>query len=468
MPEIENPAFLPLRELARRMRQGELSPVVLAEAVCDRLEAKAPRYNALVTLTRERALAEARTAEREIRAGRIRGALQGIPYGAKDLLATGGGIPTSWGLAAFRDQQFSEDAGVIERLGQAGAVLAGKLAMVELAGGMRYNQPNASFSGPGKTPWNDTAWSGGSSSGSGAAVAAGLVPFAIGTETMGSITLPAAFCGLSGLRPTLGRVTRRGAMALSWTLDKIGPMCHSADDCGLVLEAIAGRDEADDHTVDRPFGYTRTGLPKRRLKLRVLKADLNSGQAEPRNNFRAVLEQLKPIADVEEVDLPPHPYATIIQVIILAEASAALGDRITDAVAQQLVAEETRAIMAACRTIPARDYINCLRARERMHAELGAWMEGCDAVVAPTAKKVAPPLDARLSEYFGADRRTEISALSNLLGWPALTVPNGFGERGLPTAVQFVGAPFSENLLLALGNHYQEQTDWHTRHPQDL
>ena len=240
-----NPIFMPIRELGELVRQRQASPVEIAEIFLQRLDSIGPRYNAVVTVTRERAMEQARRAESEIAAGDYKGLLHGIPYGAKDLLATSGGIPTTWGAAPFREQVFDYDAAVVRRLEEAGAPLAAKLAMVEIAGGMGYRQPNASFTGPGMTPWGSDAWSGGSSSGSGASVAAGLVPFAIGSETWGSILSPANNCGLSGLRPTYGRVSRQGAMVLSWSLDKLGPLCLTADDCGIVLEAIAGAD-ADD------------------------------------------------------------------------------------------------------------------------------------------------------------------------------------------------------------------------------
>ena len=208
-----NPVFRPVRELAEAVRTRRISPIELAETFLERLEQHGPRYNAVVTVTRDRALAQAHRAEAEIAAGRWRGLLHGIPYGAKDLLATAG-IPTTWGAAPLRAQTFDFDATVVERLDAAGAVLVAKLAMVELAGGMGYRQPHASFTGPGISPWGANAWSGGSSSGSGSAVAAGLVPFAIGSETWGSILSPAANCGVTGFRPTYGRVSRHGAMAL--------------------------------------------------------------------------------------------------------------------------------------------------------------------------------------------------------------------------------------------------------------
>ena len=253
-------AFASVRELGRMPRAGETTPTALTAFFLTRLESAGRRLNAVVTITRERALAEAALAERELAAGHDRGPLHGIPYGAKDLCATAPPYPTSWGAAPLRDQQFAADATVLARLRAAGAILVAKLAMVELAGGMGYEQPNATFTGPGLNPWNPDSWSGGSSSGSGSAVGAGAAPFAIGSETVGSIMTPAAFCGVSGLRPTYGRVSRHGAMALCWTLDKLGPMCRSADDCGLVLAAIAGPRPGRRHYSARILPLrTRTG-----------------------------------------------------------------------------------------------------------------------------------------------------------------------------------------------------------------
>ena len=271
------------------MRTRQVSPVDLTETFLDRLAAIGPRYNAVVTLTPELARAQARRAERELAAGHWRGPLHGIPYGIKDLFATAG-IPTSWGAAPFRTQVFDYDATVVRRLRQAGAVLAAKLAMVELAGGLGYRQPDASFTGPGINPWGGTTWSGGSSSGSGSAVAAGLVPFAIGTETNGSIISPAANCGVAGLRPSYGRVSRHGGMPLAWSLDKPGPLALTADDCGLVLSAIAGFDADDPTTTPRVFSYdpasdavrrTRRCRGGRQLRLRAAAASAWPCPREP-------------------------------------------------------------------------------------------------------------------------------------------------------------------------------------------
>jgi aspartyl-tRNA(Asn)/glutamyl-tRNA(Gln) amidotransferase subunit A len=244
--------YASVAELGRGLRAKKFTAVELTEAYLDRLGRLGPKFNAVVTVTADLAREQARQAAKEMAAGRFRGPLHGIPYGAKDLLATQG-IRTTWGCRAYANQVPAEDATVIRRLREAGAVLVAKLAMVELAGGAGYRYASASLSGPGLNPWKTSYWAGGSSSGSGAAVAAGLVGFALGSETWGSIVTPAGFCGVSGLRPTYGRVSRHGAMALSWTMDKLGPMARSAEDCALVLEAISGADAADPTSAGKPF-----------------------------------------------------------------------------------------------------------------------------------------------------------------------------------------------------------------------
>ncbi len=334
-----NVVFASIRELSERVRSRELSPVALTALYLDRLERLGPRYNAVVTVTRERALAQAQQAEAEIAAGHNRGPLHGIPYGAKDLLATSGGIPTTWGAAPFRHQTFAYDATVIQRLEAAGAILVAKLAMVELAGGMGYHQPHASFTGPCKNPWDRTAWTGGSSSGSGAAVSAGLVPFAIGSETWGSILGPANHCGVAGLRPTYGRVSRYGAMALCWTLDKLGPLCLTADDCGLVLDAIAGPDPADPTASHQPYSYDVEPVG-RRFRLGVPTDVTDDVDAPVRRHFEQALDVLSEVTVIETVTLPALPYEAITRTILNAEAASAFDEFIDEGQTAELTAPE--------------------------------------------------------------------------------------------------------------------------------
>ena len=457
--------FAPVRALAEGVRTRRLSPVALAELFLERLERLGPRYNAVVTITRDRALAEARRAEREVAAGRHRGPLHGIPYGAKDLLATAGGIPTTWGAAPLRHQTFDVDAAVIRKLEEAGAVLVAKLAMVELAGGMGYRQPHASFTGPGISPWNPGAWSGGSSSGSGSAVAAGLVPFAIGSETWGSILSPAANCGITGLRPTYGRVSRHGAMALSWTLDKLGPLGLTADDCGLVLAAIAGHDPADPTSADRPFRYDDRPVPGRRFRFGVLAGVTEGYEPGVVASFERSLDVLPTLGSVEEVRMPDLPYEIITRTILMVEAASAFEDLVEDGTIAELTAPEDRYGAYARDAILAKDYVKALRLRGIMAREIDAVLARLDVLVAPSRATVATPLDREFRSAAGGSAPDPMGAIGNGAGLPAVAVPNGFTDAGLPTSLQFMGRAWEENTVLAAARAYQALTDWHLRRP---
>lgn len=459
-------AYLGIRDLGRLIRTGETTPTRLAEYFLDRLDRAGRALNAVVTLTAERALREARLAEEELRAGHDRGPLHGIPYGAKDLLATAG-IPTTWGATPLRDQVFPEDATTVARLRGAGAVLVAKLSMVEIAGGMGYNQPNASITGPGINPWNRGSWSGGSSSGSGSAVGIGAVPFALGSETWGSIVTPASYCGVSGLRPTYGRVSRHGAMALCWTLDKIGPMARSADDCGIVLAAIAGVDPADPSTIPAPFRYAPRAQRASGFRIGVLREGLETTQPEVRANFEAALTVLGAVGTLDEVALPDLPYGEATLTILRAEAASAMEDLIENGTFATLTAPEDRIGGYAGTVLPAVDYLRAQRVRRRASAALDEVFRRYDAVVAPSTALVASPLDVNFDDYAGKLRRTSLSAAGNLAGLPGISVPNGFGERGLPTGIQFVGRAGGENDVLALARAYQDRTDWHQRRPPE-
>ena len=460
----DNLAFTPVRQLAALVADREVSPVELAEFFLSRLESLGPRYNALVTLTRDRALETARRAESQAADGRELGPLHGVPFGAKDLLATSGGIPTSWGAAPFSEQLFDHDATVISRLESAGSPLAAKLAMIELAGGMGYNQPNASFTGPPRNPWNPDHWTGGSSSGSGAAVAAGLVPFAIGSETWGSILSPANNCGLSGLRPTYGRVSRYGAMALCWTLDKLGPLCLTADDCGIVLEAISGPDPNDPTAHPVPFAYDAAPDPGRRYKIGVLKDVAEGAQDAVADNFRAALDALSDVADVEEVEFPDLPYVQVTRTILMVESASAFEDFIAHGGPLELTAPEDHYGPYARTAILATDYIKALRLRGVIGRRIDAVMSGYDALAAPTSGSTATPIDEQFRRS-ATGPGDLMGAVGNGCGLPAISVPNGFDFDGMPTGIQFMSRAYDENICIAIAREYQSRTDWHTRHP---
>jgi aspartyl-tRNA(Asn)/glutamyl-tRNA(Gln) amidotransferase subunit A len=467
--------YAPVSELAAQIRARRLSPVELAEAYLQRLETVGKRLNAVAHVMRDTALREARQAEAEIKRGRYRGPLHGIPYGVKDLCATRE-APTTWGATPYKEQRFDYDATVVTRLREAGAVLTAKLAMIELAGGMGYNQADAAWTGACRTPWNTGFWSGGSSSGPGAATASACVAFAIGSETSGSIITPSAFCGLSGLRPTYGAVSRHGAMALSWTLDKLGPMCRSALDAGLVLSVIAGRDPLD------PTSRSSDALPRyspagqllnprrraRRLRVGVLKDSYEKAQEEVRKNFLASLEVLRRFADVEmEVRLPDFPYGPAVGTIVDAEGASAFRDLIESGRVAELASPEGRVGGYAASLVTAVDYLHAMRMRAPMRRAWAEMFKKFDVLAAPSRATVSYPVDKTFDKaYPGIGAASPIGA-SNLVGVPAISVPNGFGQNGLPTGLQLVGPAWGERELLELATTYQSETDWHTRRPPE-
>ncbi len=467
----EQTVFESVRSLGESIRKRKISPVELTETYLQRLELIGPKLGAIVTITRDLALSQARAAEAEIAAGKYRGPLHGIPYGAKDALAVKG-YPTTWGTAPYRNQRFDFNATVIERLTQAGAVLLGKLAMLETVGGFGFNSADASFTGPGRTPWNANHWSGGSSSGPGAATAAGLVAFAIGSETGGSILNPSTYCGLAGIRPTYGRVSRHGVVALSWTLDKVGPMCRSADDCGIVLSVIAGRDKLDPTTSARRFVYAGESRPKRRYKLAIAKGTYENVQPAVRTNFEKSVQVLSDIADIDhDIDFPDYPYTQVIGLIIAAEGASAFRDLVDTGSARQLENQTAKITGYADAVVSAVDYLQAQRVRKIARVAMDETLKKYDAIIAPTMSAVSRRVDESWDpprQESSPNRRTQGPSLlsaGNIGGIPGITVPNGFGQENLPTGIQFVGAAWSEKTLIDIADAYQRKTDWHKRRP---
>ena len=459
-----SPTFRTIRELGADIRAGRVSPVALAESCLQRLDTIGRKLNAVATLTRGRALEQAARAERELAAGRDRGPLHGIPYGAKDLLATSGGIPTTWGAETFRDRCFEHDATVIRRLEDAGAVLVAKLAMVELAGGMGYRQPNASLTGPGISPWAPDAWSGGSSSGSGSAVGAGLVPFAIGSETWGSILGPATYCSVTGLRPTYGRVSRHGAMALCWTLDKLGPLALTAEDCGIVLAAIAGADPRDPTSADRPYRYAASD-PGRRFRFAVVRGTVEATEPGVRDGVASAIEDLRAIGSVEEITLPERPYEPMARLILWAEGSSAFEQLIESGAIAGLTAPEDRVTPYARDAILAKDYLRALRLRGVVAREIDAVLSRFDAIVGPARGTAGPRLGAEFRSAIRGSFPDVLGAIGNAAGLPAIGVPCGFTADGSPVGLQLMGRAWEENTVLAAAQAWQARTDWHRRRP---
>ncbi|MGA8577578.1 MAG: amidase [Bryobacteraceae bacterium] len=472
--------FATAAELNARLIKKEFSAEELARAFAERLEQLGPLYNALALPLKEEALRQARAVDKDIKRDRLRGPLQGVPYGVKDLLSYAG-QPTTWGAKPYAAQVFDFNATVIEKLDDVGSVITGKLSMVELAGGGGYRFASASLFGPGLNPWDRTRWAGGSSSGSAAAVAAGLVPFAIGSETSGSIVTPAAFCGVTALRPTYGLVSRHGAMALSWTLDKLGPFAHSAEDCGLILHVIAGKDSQDPGSAGKSFYYTpQYARPLSELRIGFAAADFaDRPEAEARPTFAAALDTLKACGiQLVEAKLPPFPYGTTLATILGAEQASVFEPLISSGQVNELADQAQIAGLKASLEIPAKDYLKAMRIRRLLQDAIRLMWGDLDALLAPARTGVAPKIDAPLSPPPGAASSATrfaqphatpagfdaIIPAGNLAGLPALVLPCGFAGN-LPLAVQLVGPPWSENTLLAIGKEFQSRTDWHKRRP---
>ncbi|MDQ2871788.1 MAG: amidase [Candidatus Eremiobacteraeota bacterium] len=461
----EHLAFLDASDLAKMIAKRKISSLELTELYLHRLDTYGKTYGAVVTVMHERARREAKAADRELAAGHSRGPLHGIPYGVKDLLAAVG-APTTWGAAPFRDQVFSYDGTVVQKLHAAGGVLLAKLAMVELAGGFGYNDADASFTGPGRTPWNRDFWSGGSSSGPGASVAAGLVGFAIGSETNGSITVPSAFCGVSGLRPTYGRVSRHGAMALMWTSDKLGPICRSSRDTEVVLRAIAGHDPRDRTSVANAPAPT---VRARRPKVAVFKDATAKSQPAVAKNFTASLAVLREFCDVTDgFELPKHhPYGAVFGALIGGEGASAFRGLIESGRSRELQSVDDRIGGYQLLATLAVDYLDAMRRRAFIDADVKKSLAPYDAVVYPTLPTVAYPVNLSFDKaYPKFPGSVDAGTPGNLAGVPATSIPNGFGENGLPTGLAFMGGPWSEYILTQIAKGYQSRTDFHKRHPK--
>jgi len=457
---------LPLRQLAVRIESRKISPVELTESFLARSEKYGPRYNAYATLTRERALRQAREAEREIASGKYRGPLHGIPYAAKDLLAVRG-YPTTWGARPYANQQFDYDAAVIEKLDRAGAILIGKSAMIELAGGMGYRFASASLTGAAKNPWNAACWTCGSSSGSGAIVAAGLAAFAIGTETWGSILCPSGFCGRTGLRPTLGRVSRWGAMALSYSMDKIGPMGRTADDCALVMAAIAGHDARDGSSLpisEAAFHDSPPSNPARPLRIGWLTNAWEKPDPDVTAAAEAAIAILKAQGcQVADAQLPVGPWEDAGTVVIAVEGASAFQDLIESGRVSELADPLGQIAGYVNLQIAASDYIRALRVRTILRQKMEPLFTRFDVIAAATLPVTATTLETNLeTDLSFAD---PLGAIGNLLGLPATSVPCGFKNKTLPMGIQFLAQVRNDVLVLDVARLYQRHTAWASVQP---
>jgi aspartyl-tRNA(Asn)/glutamyl-tRNA(Gln) amidotransferase subunit A len=459
--------YLSVSELAKRIESKKLSPVELTKVYLERSQKLGPRFNAYAQLTPETALEHAKAAEKEIQRGHYRGPLHGIPYAAKDLLAVKG-VPTTWGAKPYASQTFDYNATVIEHLNRVGAVMIGKASMIELAGGMGYRFASASLQGEAKNPWDATCWTCGSSSGSGAIVAAGLAAFAIGTETWGSIICPSAFCGVSGLRPTYGRVSRYGAMALAPSMDKIGPLARSAEDCARIFAAIAGHDPKDRGTlpIDRgAFTYSPSiELHSRPLKLGWLTNAWKSLEPSIAKPVDAAARVLKKFLSFKNAALPVGPWEEAGGIIVAVEGAASFRSLIRSGKVSELTDPLGQIAGYVNEQYSAADYLQALKVREILQNKMEGLFESFDVLVTASQPVPATLLDLNLET--GLVFPDPLGAIGNLCGLPALSVPCGFTEKNLPAGLQFIARAGDDIAVLQAARTFQQHTDWHKRHPK--
>lgn len=436
-------AFYTVGQLGELIRTKQISSVELTKFFLNRLKTYDPKLHCVITLTEELALSQAKRADDELKAGKYRGPLHGIPYGAKDLLAKKG-YKTTWGATPYKDQTLDLDATVVQRLEKAGAVLCGKMTLGALAMGDVW------YGGMTRNPWSTTAGSSGSSAGSASSVSAGLLPFAIGTETLGSIVSPSTVCGTTGLRPTFGRVSRHGAMALSWSMDKIGPITRSVEDCALVFNAIYGPDGNDPTVMAAPFRYAPLTTLKG-MRIGYVKKAFESNYPN-RANDSLTLQTLRQLgAELVPFDLPTGVPAGRISFLLSVEAAASF-DELTRSGRDDLLVRQGKGAwpnaFRSARFVPAVEYIQANRARTKLINEMAAQLK-------------AAKIDVYVSPAYAGGNLT----LTNLTGHPCVVLPNGFTKQNLPTSITFMGQLFEEGKVLAVAKAYQDATEWHKKHP---
>ncbi|MFZ6665416.1 amidase [Peijinzhouia sedimentorum] len=434
-------AFMGIAKLASLIQNRKITSVELTQFFISRLKTYGDTLECVVTITEDRAMQMAQKADREIAAGNYKGPLHGIPYGVKDLFAVEG-YKTTWGAMPYKDQVREETATVVQKLDEAGAVLIAKLTLGALAMGDVW------YGGVTKNPWNMEQGSSGSSAGSASAVAAGLVPFALGTETLGSIVSPSTRCGVTGLRPTFGRVSRAGAMALSWSMDKVGPMTRSAEDLAIVFDAIQGVDGLDPSLIQASFNHN-SDKDLSQLKVGYIKSFFD-GQYRGNEFDKQVLKDLESLGvELREVqwnfDLP----ITALRIILNAEAGAAFDELTRSGMDSLLVAQSNNAwpnIFRSSRFISAADYINANRVRTELIQQVNALMQDYDVIVTPS--------------YGGSQL-----LVTNLTGQPCLVAPNGFFDNGSPSSISFIGNLFEEEKLIQLASAWQGVTEHNKLQP---
>lgn len=439
----ENPqelAYYSVRDLGTLIRSRQITSVALTRMYIQRLKEYGDTLQCVISLLEDRALRQASRADSELAAGHYRGPLHGIPYGLKDLFAVRG-TRTTWGAMPYKDQRIDLDATVVKKLDAAGAVLVAKLTLGALAMGDIW------YGGKTRNPWNLEQGSSGSSAGPAAAVVAGLVPFAIGTETWGSIVSPSTRCGVTGLRPTFGRVSRYGGMALSWSMDKVGPIARSVEDCAIVFDAIRGPDGEDPSVRDLPFNYT-PDVDFSTLRIGYIKSLFQQEYPNQHNDLETLHELRNLGAKLIPVTLPDYPVEALA-FILEAEAGAAFQELTLSNRDSLLVQQGKDAwpnIFRAAQLIPAVEYIQANRARSVLIQKMATLMDRVDVYVAPS---------------FGGNNLL----LTNLTGHPCVVVPNGWNEKEAPTSISFIGGLYDEATVLAVAKAYQDATDFHLKHP---
>jgi aspartyl-tRNA(Asn)/glutamyl-tRNA(Gln) amidotransferase subunit A len=458
--------YAPIKSLAGALRDRRVSAVELAAEATRHLTEIGPRYNAIATVTADRAASEAAAADRRLSTSEDAPLLCGIPYGAKDLFAARG-APTTWGSSTFASQTFSTDATAIRRLASRGAVLAAKLAMSEFAGGGKPFKAGASMHGQGRNPWDLERYSGGSSSGSGVAVATGLIPYALGTETGGSTIGPAAFSGITGLRPTYGLIPRGGVMTLSWSLDKVGVLARSAEDIAVVLDAIAARSRSRGQTFSEAASVELKG---RSIRVAVAATELD--EAAP--SIRPALERgfaefraLFPTVIDAEIDRSP-PYIPALEDVVRVEGAFGLRK---DLVREDFRMSDERQLrtLRSGLDVPAGQYLEAVRttAAEAKRA-FAAVFSQADVIVSASRVDIAPRLDVERPPRDATKLSDLLRAAGNLAGVPGISIPCGSSVEGLPVALQVVGPAGSDRLLLSLAAAFQRSTDYHLARPPEL
>jgi len=441
---LEDVAFWTVADLAGLIKARKVSSVELTKMYLERLKKYDEKLKCVITLTEKLALEQARRADNEIASGRYRGPLHGIPWGAKDLLAVKG-YKTTWGAMPYKEQLLDYDATVVKRLEKAGAVLIAKLTLGALAMGDVW------YGGKTRNPWNPEKGSSGSSAGPGSATSAGLVGFSIGSETLGSIVSPCTVCGVTGLRPTFGRVSRYGAMALSWSMDKLGPMCRSVEDCALVVHAIHGADGLDPTVCEDVSFNWNPARSIKRLKIGYLKTDFDKDRKDEKwkTNDLSTLDTLRSIGfDLQAIELPNFPISAM-RLVLGVEAAAAF-DELTRSKRDSMLVSQGKGswpnIFRTARMVTAVEYIQANRLRTLLIREMDKLMSDIDVYVAPS--------------WVGNNL-----ALTNLSGHPTVVVPNGFNEKNEPTSITFTGRLFGDTETLLVAKAYQDATTFHTQYP---